>query len=588
MAVTIFGGDLATGLIRVRNIPASAGSCAVTLGAAGTVSATVPLPMLIPNSGGVVVPIRGLLLPARSFLAWEEDGKILNAGPIWSDAYSFDTKRLQFSAAGIRSYWQYRYVLPALNDTDPDDLPTGKTTAYSGLSLRTIAKRLVQQAQTWTAGRVPVVFEPDFVGDNERTYPGSELHVIDEKLRQLSEVIGGPDIMFNPRYTDDARTHIEWVMQTGNPEISQDSPNPHKWDMTGVPRPSIRGASLTRDASVRTTDNYQVGATPESMDEGAEPEPLMAKAVRMPDAIWTRSRVNYLGNPLFSHALISSMTMPLGFGTTVTRQNTDVHAQAWALTVTTGSAFTNAGVAIMGNANSTNGESSWDLRNDEPKSASVWVKAAAATSLTLRVRLIGTANVTVEVPFSGTGTWQLVTLENIPAADGWTGEVWLEVTSPAAATVTYQVAEALVQDGPIVTGPAFSGDLGETPSHRYAWAATGTEHFKAPSFEETAEYPELRFETSQDRSSVINRPVLQNYADQAVLLGETFAVTWKFQAKKDQTPKINEISVGDFAVIATKDDPAVGTDEHDVRLLEISSNLGSAWATVACAPKREI
>lgn len=385
MVVTIFGGDLRTGLIRVRNIAATNGSCAVTLGGAGTIGAGVRLPQADPFTG-IVLPLPALLVPGKSFLAWEEDGVILNAGPIWSDDYSFDTKKLQMNAAGLRSYWDYRFVIPALDDGDPDDLPSGKDTVISGVSLRTIAKRLVQQAQSWTAGSVPVVFEDDFPGDALRTYKGHELHVVNEKLKQLSEVQNGPDIMFNPRYTDDARTHIEWLMETGDPQIKQ-AGAPHKWDASGLPNPSIKGAGITRDATGLTTDNYQTGSTPEDTPEDPDPYPLLAK-----------SYDSYLTDP-----------------------------------------------ARM--------------------------------------------------------------------------------------------------------------------------------------------YP--RLESSVDRSSVINRPVLQSGADEATMVGRMVTQTWKFQAKKDVTPKITDYRVGHFGKITTKDDPFVGSGDQAVRIMEISTTLENAFATLTCAPSRE-
>jgi hypothetical protein len=255
-----------------------------------------------------------------------------------------------------------------------------------GLHLRTIAKRLVQQAQTWTAGSVPVVFEDDFPGDAQRTYLGHELHVVEEKLKQLSEVIGGPDIMFNPRYTSSARTHIEWLMETGNPELTNVGA-PHKWDASGLPNPAIRGASVTRDASVLTTDNYQTGSVPDGDEANPDPYPLMAKSV-----------------------------------------------------------------------------------------------------------------------------------------------------------------DTFLTDSPRL-------------------------------------FP--RLETSADRSSVINLPVLQSYADQATVTGRAYIETWKFDAKKDVTPEIGTYRVGDRAVLVTKNDPMVGSGENVLRILEVKSTLGDPFAPLVFAPARE-
>lgn len=376
MAVTIFGGDLRTGEIKIRNIAAKSGSVTTTLSRAGTISCSVGLPMRSPLTG-VDVDVYNTLLPGKSFLAWEENGVILNAGPIWKASYALDSRALSLSAAGIRSYWQYRFVLPALA---AGALPAGHDTNLSGVHLRTIAKRLVQQAQSWTRGSVPIVFEADIPGDAVRNYEGHELHIVDEKLQQISQVIGGPDIMFNPRYTSAARTHIEWVMETGNPMIARATKQ--KWDASGLPNPSVRGASIDRDATRLTTDNYQTGSTGE---EGDSQYPLMARA-----------------------------------------------------------------------------------------------------------------------------------------------------------------------------SDNFLTDLG---------------------------FPMI--ESSSDRTSVINLPVLQDHADQAVIVGRDYLSTWKFDAKKDATPKIGEYGVGDFGAITTTNDPILGTKDHQVRVLEITSTLGDGFAKITAAPRRE-
>lgn len=378
MAITLFGGDLRTGLIRVRNIPASNGAVQEILGMAGTVSCGVRLPMRVPRTDAEV-DLYALLPPAKSFLGWEENGVIRNAGPIWNSVYDMDARKLTLNAAGLRSYWQFRYVIPALL---AGETPVGKVTeilSTEGVDLATIAKRLIQQAQSWTNGSVPLVLPADRPGDAQRRYEGHELHVLDEKLKQISEVQGGPDIMFNARYTSSARTHIEWVMEAGNPRLG--ATTPHKWDATGLPNPAIKGLQVTRDATSLTTANYQTGATDETTEDGY---PLMARA--------TDSFLTGLGYPVL--------------------------------------------------------------------------------------------------------------------------------------------------------------------------------------------------ESDEDRTSVINLSVLQKHADAAVEVGRLAATSWNFQSRKNRVPRVEELSVGDAAVIATRKDPALGTADHKLRIMEISSRIGDDFASVTCAPER--
>ena len=814
MVVTIFGGDLRTGLIRVRNIAAESGSCRTVLGAAGTISATVRLPMEDPQTG-IKLAIFDELAPGRSFLGWEENGVILNAGPIWTDAYNFDTKRILFSAAGLRSYWQYRYVLPALDDLDLDDLPAGKDTIFveaDNLSKRTVAKRLIQQAQAWNGGSVPVVFEPDYPGDTARTYRGHELHVVDEKLKQLSEVIGGPDIMFNPRYTDDARTHIEWLMQTGDPQIHQlpivtvlknrilnttgatmanysvnagagsivsgwrrasattganmyvyptttgsesngfgrftstpgmpfawrvkvrnpnattmyvtlrcyqyldaaaasvgtgtpvaiapgaemvleqrgvtasnpqnglfpllfwtdasgaqvatpvgamidskewalytgtlpsaSAPIPfisgdmtdepgvdysyegtanaspslrtstriimHKWDASGLPDPAIRAASLTRDATVLTSDNYQTGSVPEGTDEDPDPYPLMAKSADPylwgPDQYgpWGTDRQNGALNPLQLASGSQAEVKPVS-GFTASFLTGIVPGAPGE--PTTACRFTRnaASPTTITAANAWYG----DVFAATPGTTGDWLLQPVAPGrvrVRARIRSNRDSNFIMRIrPFNvATPAWTLgiqTGPARMVAGGAWTDVSW-EFVAPAgsthiAALITQQTkfawalndwwdqAELLVGDEPWIGG---NTDIDET--HRTRWAGAAN---ASPTLFQTRSVvqPSRRFprlETSTDRSSVINRPVLQDGADEATNVGRLAQETWKFEAKKDISPMIGDYGVGDFGVIVTKDDPRVGTGEHPLRILEIGSSLGNPFASLSCAPRRE-
>ncbi|MCI2959560.1 hypothetical protein MN032_17890 [Agromyces atrinae] len=253
MATTVFGGDLRTGDILVRAIPASAASATETVNDAGEITCTVRLPMRDPVTHAVT-DIVNQLIPGRSFIGIDVDGEIVNAGPIWTDTYDFESKKLEFRAAGLWSYWDHRFVMQVLAG---GQLPRDVTATWT-TSLRTQAKRLVQLAQSWTGGAVPVVFEADIAGTNEREYPGSDLITVGDALANLTRVIGGPDIAFRPRYRAD-RLGVEWVMMTGDPVLSQDGAD-HVWDIS-VPGASVKGASISRDATQLATHGYGTGDT---------------------------------------------------------------------------------------------------------------------------------------------------------------------------------------------------------------------------------------------------------------------------------------------------------------------------------------
>lgn len=268
MVTTLIAGDLVTGRIRQRNIPARSGGVEVVLNGAGTISGSVRLPVTDPTvidpvtGAAAVIPIATDLGEGRSFLGYVQDGKLLNAGPIWSSSYDGDSQVWSLSAAGLRSYFDYRFVLPLLNDFDTSSTPVGKTVAFNA-STRTIAKQLVQLAQSATGGNVPVDFEADIAGSDTRTFTGETLKTVGAALDDI--VAAGLDVMFQPYITDDGQ-FVRWRLMTGNPELRQ-AGTPHVWD-TSAPTPTATSVSVNRSATTLLTTAYEFGATLDSTPDG--------------------------------------------------------------------------------------------------------------------------------------------------------------------------------------------------------------------------------------------------------------------------------------------------------------------------------
>jgi hypothetical protein len=135
---------------------------------------------------------------------------------------------LNVGCAGIWSLFSNKRVLanPAWTGTNIAD--EAADTVLTGLSLHTIAKRLVQNDMT-RSGALPIVLPDDILGTGERTYPGYDLAYVGERLAQLTQVIDGPEIEFRPEYTDSTRTAVRWRMRIGNPRLG-DLGLPHAWD----------------------------------------------------------------------------------------------------------------------------------------------------------------------------------------------------------------------------------------------------------------------------------------------------------------------------------------------------------------------
>lgn len=200
--------------------------------------------------------------PGRCFLAVLEDETVLEAGPIWAWDYTHGGM-LQVKATGMWSLFDHRFVMAAI----ASGFPSWEVT-YTGLSLGTIAKRLVQIALSQVGGDLPIVLPADVAGTHERTYRGHELGTVRERLEQIMGVEGGPDIAFEPRLTED-RLGVEWVMRVGDPLLSQQGDD-HVWDAR-VPHSGVGGLSVQRDAGELAQRAWATGA---GMDESL----LMARS----------------------------------------------------------------------------------------------------------------------------------------------------------------------------------------------------------------------------------------------------------------------------------------------------------------------
>lgn len=252
-----FLADTRTGRI-IADIQPLSGSLDRKLNSPETITATVD--MWDPDT--VALNLAVTAKEGRVCLGVAVDGVILGCGPIWGQSYDRPKGTLKLTARGLWSYFDHRYVLPiaaatlpVTQFTIPDGGSEGKTkpnptvgTYLVGFEYGTIAKRWVQQCQTWTGGNVPVVFEDDRTGSRERNMDGAQFKNVGTVMKQLTEVENGPDLVFLARYTGDG-LGVEWFLKTGtdtDPLIH--STSVHLWDMS-VPESPISDFQVDRDAS---------------------------------------------------------------------------------------------------------------------------------------------------------------------------------------------------------------------------------------------------------------------------------------------------------------------------------------------------
>lgn len=227
---------------------------------------TESISMKLKKSDLPKVDLNSWLAPwwAGVVLFW--DGVPVVAGPILTRP-SEDFNSVSISCGGIRSILAKRLV--AFEQTDWSKLATS-VVYYSGLSLGTIAKRVVDQAQTKKAGRLPIIYalpdETESMGaDHERTYRGFNVQNIncDDVLTKLSNVIDGPDIMFKPKLLRANQLAFEmWTGTENQPRIYQ-SQTP-VWDTTPE-KGQVSEMSVVTTGSYQTSRVYSIGA---GQDEG--------------------------------------------------------------------------------------------------------------------------------------------------------------------------------------------------------------------------------------------------------------------------------------------------------------------------------
>lgn len=269
--------DLRTGRIITRLPGIMSGSTwNVVLNSADTIRAVIDMQPEEVHS----LHMRSITAPGRMMLAAADGDYVHAMGPIWTRRYNRDAAQLTLNARGGWSYYDHRYVLDVLAATtptsqwlvpDPEDVDgadgTPKLTignpllrvALENLSLGTMAKRLVQRAHEWTGGSIPVVFPPDEAGEWTRYYDAVELAGTGDELRDLTDMLGGPDIQFQPRFKADDPRYLEFVMRIGTtaqPLLT--SPQVHSWSLDGA-EPTATGLDFADDASNLASRTWGTG-----------------------------------------------------------------------------------------------------------------------------------------------------------------------------------------------------------------------------------------------------------------------------------------------------------------------------------------
>lgn len=261
--------DLVTGR-QLLDLPVLDGTWSLQLNAPGQMECTLNLE----DPDIRALNLRNSASPIKSVLGVVEHGVLVEAGPIWARSYDRDNQKLKLSAKGVWSVFDHRLILPNAAATlpvtqftvpDPSDNTGVKqmpnpavATHLTNLWLGTIAKQLIQQAFSWTGGALPVILPPDFSGTNVRNFEGAEFKSLGEAITQLTQVDGGPDILFTPQLTSDS-LGIQWIMRVGTPtQPLLYADNGVTFDMS-VPESRITNLTVDEDASAMASISWATG-----------------------------------------------------------------------------------------------------------------------------------------------------------------------------------------------------------------------------------------------------------------------------------------------------------------------------------------
>lgn len=212
MATSIYAFEMSSGQ-KLAPLPVSSGDWSVTANAADEVKAEVRIDTAVARKLQAV-PQTDM---QRVGLVAIVDNVPRAAGPILKR--SLKAGVLSLTAGGFLSYLERRPCIPiaaretSLVDENGDPRASLDIVA-TDLSLGSIGRRYVEVIAEYP-GTPPVVLPRPVAGTHDRTVKAIDGDDVASLLADLSDVEGGPDFAFVPRWSQD-QLGIEWVMQHGS------------------------------------------------------------------------------------------------------------------------------------------------------------------------------------------------------------------------------------------------------------------------------------------------------------------------------------------------------------------------------------
>lgn len=183
------------------------------------------------------------------------------AGPL---TYTPQRRRgglVELSAAGLRHCFKGRLVMD--RDYAPGEEMVNAGVHAFGVSLGSIAWHLASLAMLRKAGDLPLIRGSVLeYAAHERQYPNWDTanNTVDKRWTELSEVIGGPDIMIRPEWGGDDHNTVVWRFLHGSdksPQIPQDHTPVFDCTATGGP---VSDWEVSVDSSLHATRVWGTGS----------------------------------------------------------------------------------------------------------------------------------------------------------------------------------------------------------------------------------------------------------------------------------------------------------------------------------------
>lgn len=310
----ILYGEFKTGRI-TGALPVTGASWSAEQNAAGAITNVT-----VPEDAARELDLRQATHGWRTFLAFEEDDQIKQAGPITSRSFDWESGTVTLAASGVWAYLDHLFIRPP-NTVAPYQKYTH---TIAGKSLGGIARGLVSRVVGVQTTAVPIVLPPDEAGTRTESWPVWQLATYGEQLRQLTQrATDAPDIRFVPRRRASDPRFVEWVMQVGTttrPELAQTGPD---WIFdTTTQKSPVLGISTDEDPTAMAQQVWVTG-------NGMEEDILMA--------LRNDTTLLNLGWPLTevdeSHSTVEDQATLNGHADTLLRRSARP-VEVWRLTVT--------------------------------------------------------------------------------------------------------------------------------------------------------------------------------------------------------------------------------------------------------------